>query len=81
MTVRVEILYFAALRDAAGIASEHLDTDAADLSALYADLQARHPLPFPQKQLRVAVDGAFAHWDDVVLAGSTVAIIPPVSGG
>jgi len=81
MTVRVEILYFAALRDAAGIASEHLDTDAPNLAALYAAMQARHPLPFPQRQLRVAVDGAFAHWDDVVLAGSTVAIIPPVSGG
>ena len=81
MTVRVEILYFAALRDAAGIASEHLDTDAADLSALYADLQARHPLPFPQKQLRVAVNGAFAGWGDVVRGGSTVAFIPPVSGG
>ena len=81
MTVRVEILYFAALRDAAGIASEHLDTDAADLSALYADLQARHALPFPQRQLRVAVDGVFAGWNDPVLSGSTVAFIPPVSGG
>ena len=81
MSVRVEVLYFAALRDAAGIASESLDTDAADLSALYAGVLARHRLPFPQKQLRVAVDGAFAGWGDVVRAGSTVAFIPPVSGG
>ena len=81
MSVRIEVLYFAALRDAAGISSEHLDTDAADLSVLYADVQARHALPFPQKRLRVAVDGAFARWDDALLAGSTVAFIPPVSGG
>ena len=81
MSVRVEVLYFAALRDAAGIASEHVQTYAATLSALYADAQARHALPFAQKQLRVAVDGAFAGWDDALRAGSTVAFIPPVSGG
>ncbi len=81
MSMRVEILYFAALRDAAGIASEHLETDAADLAALYADVQARHPFSFPQKQLRVAVDGVFAGWGDALRAGSTVAFIPPVSGG
>ena len=34
MSLRVEVLYFAALRDAAGIASEHVDTEATDLSAL-----------------------------------------------
>jgi molybdopterin synthase sulfur carrier subunit len=81
MSMRIEILYFAALRDAAGIASEQLETDAADLSALYADVRVRHAFAFPQRQLRVAVDGAFARWDDALLAGSTVAFIPPVSGG
>ena len=81
MTVRVEVLYFAALRDAAGIASEHVDVDAADLAAVYAIVQMKHQLPFPQRQLRVAVDGAFANWGDALRAGSTVAFIPPVSGG
>ena len=81
MSIRVDVLYFAALRDAAGIASEHVDTEATDLSALYVEAQARHPLPFAQKQLRVAVDGVFAGWNDPVLSGSTVAFIPPVSGG
>ena len=81
MSVRVEVLYFAALRDAAGIASEQVDTDAADLSELYAELQAHHQLPFPRRQLRVAVAGEFAQWGDALRAGSTVAFIPPVSGG
>ena len=81
MSIRVDVLYFAALRDAAGIASEQVDADAADLAALYAIVQARHRLPFPQRQLRVAVDGEFAQWGDVLRAGSTVAFIPPVSGG
>ena len=81
MSLRVEILYFAALRDVAGIASEYLETDAPHLSALYAAVQARHALPLPQTKLRVAVDGVFAGWDDAVRAGSTIAFIPPVSGG
>lgn len=81
MSAKVEVLYFAALRDAAGIASEQVETDVADLSTLYATLQARHRLPFAERQLRVAVDGAFAAWGDPVRAGSTVAFIPPVSGG
>ena len=81
MSVRVEVLYFASLRDAAGIASEYLDTDAVDLAALYAAVQVKHQLPFPQRQLRVAVDGAFAQWGDALRVGSTVAFIPPVSGG
>jgi molybdopterin synthase sulfur carrier subunit len=78
---RVTVLYFAALRDAAGGSMEVFDTDAADLSALYAEAQARHQLPFPQRQLRVAVDDAFASWEDPVREGSEVAFIPPVSGG
>ena len=81
MSLRVEVLYFAALRDAAGIASEHVDTGATDLSALYVEAQARHALPFAQKQLRVAVDGEFARWSDAPSAGSEIAFIPPVSGG
>jgi len=81
VSAKIDVLYFAALRDAAGIASEQVDTEAADLAELYAEVQARLQLPFPQRQLRVAMDGEFARWDDALRAGSTVAFIPPVSGG
>lgn len=81
MTMQVTILYFAALRDAAGRASEVLETDATDLRALYDEVQTRHQLPFPARQLRVAVDGDFARWEDVPCDGAEIAFIPPVSGG
>lgn len=81
MSTKVTILYFAALRDASGRASEVVETTAPDLHALYNELQARHQLPFPSRQLRVAVDGDFARWEDVPREGSEVAFIPPVSGG
>jgi len=81
MSVTLDVLYFAALRDAAGIAGELVETSAPDLAALYAELHARHALPFAQQQLRVAVDGGFTDWNAVPRSGSTVAFIPPVSGG
>ena len=73
---RVSVLYFASLRDAAGMASEPVDTAALDLRALYIELQARHGFALPADRLRVAVDGAFARWDDVLHEGSEVAFIP-----
>ena len=81
MGVQVTVLYFASLRDAAGLAAESVETGAQNLRGLYDELQARHGLPFPSRQLRVAVDGGFAGWDDAPRAGSEIAFIPPVSGG
>jgi molybdopterin synthase sulfur carrier subunit len=78
---RVTVLYFASLRDAAGVASEHLETEALDLRTLYESAAARHDFALPVDRLRVAVDGAFAKWDDPVRDGGEIAFIPPVSGG
>ncbi|MHB8911845.1 MAG: MoaD/ThiS family protein [Lysobacter sp.] len=77
----VTVLYFASLRDAAGVASEVVDGAAGDLRVLYESLRARHGFALPVERLRVAVDGAFARWDDVPRPGSEIAFIPPVSGG
>jgi len=77
---RVTVLYFASLRDAAGVASEAVESGG-DLRALYDALRERHGFMLPVERLRVAVDGAFARWSDDVRDGSEVAFIPPVSGG
>ncbi|HRN62246.1 MAG TPA: MoaD/ThiS family protein [Luteimonas sp.] len=81
MMVKVTLLYFASLRDAAGASSETLETGAPDLAALYEEARWRHGFALPVERLRVAVDGAFAHWKDAVRDGAEVAFIPPVSGG
>jgi len=77
----ITLLYFASLRDAAGMERETWDTDAATLAELYTQTAARHGFSLPQSRLRVAVDGAFARWDSPLREGSSVAFIPPVSGG
>jgi molybdopterin synthase sulfur carrier subunit len=77
---RVNVLYFASLRDAAGLEGETIEAQG-DLRALYAQLRERHGFTLPVERLRVAVDGAFARWDDPLIDGSEIAFIPPVSGG
>jgi molybdopterin synthase sulfur carrier subunit len=79
--MKLKVLYFASLRDAAGRAEELVETRAPDAAALYAELQVRHGFALPRERLRVAVDGAFARWDDALRDGSELAFIPPVSGG
>ncbi|MFP7723726.1 MoaD/ThiS family protein [Lysobacter sp. A3-1-A15] len=81
MSVRVAVLYFASLRDAAGCGREEVATDAADLAALYRELSERHGFVLPIDRLRVSMGDAFVDWGAVPLEGAEVAFIPPVSGG
>lgn len=76
----LRVLYFASLRDAAGVDSETIDHHG-DLRSLYLALQAKHGFALPVDRLRVAVNGAFARWDSGADEGAEVAFIPPVSGG
>jgi molybdopterin synthase sulfur carrier subunit len=76
----VTVLYFASLRDVAGLASEELERPDS-LPALYAGLRARHGFALRADQLRVAMDGAFCAWSAAVADGAEIAFIPPVSGG
>lgn len=76
----VTVLYFASLRDAAGLDRETVARPDSP-AALYDELRARHGLPLPRERLRVAIDGEFAAWDAVVRDGAEIAFIPPVSGG
>ena len=76
----VTVLYFASLRDAAGVDAEVVDLPTS-LAALYQSLRERLGFSLGQQALRVAVDGAFAQWTDEIADGAEVAFIPPVSGG
>lgn len=78
--MNVTVLYFASLRDAAGVASEDLPLPES-LPALYEALRARHGFALPRERLRVAMDGEFVAWETPPRAGAEIAFIPPVSGG
>ena len=78
---RVELRYYALLREQAGRQSESVDTAAATPAALYAELAARHGFRLPASQLRVAVNAAFSDWERPLEDGDEVVFIPPVAGG
>jgi molybdopterin converting factor subunit 1 len=81
----VSVLYFAALRDLAGVAEERVALPApvpVELSALLAALEQQHePLRGRLGSVRVAVDEEFAPLSTPLSGGEVIALIPPVSGG
>jgi molybdopterin-guanine dinucleotide biosynthesis protein A len=77
----VQILYFAALREARGESSETVETLACTAAGLYEELRFRHRLPLRAETLRVARNGEFAGWDAPVESGDEFVFIPPVAGG
>lgn len=79
--MRIEVLYFASLRDASGVDQESVDMAQGDASQLFELLNARHRFALPRERLRVAVNGEFADWHRPLADGDEVAFIPPVSGG
>ena len=80
MSGQASVLYFASLRDAAGVSSEVVAAGG-DLAGLYDVLRAKYGFALERERLRVAVDGEFADWREPVRPGSQIAFIPPVSGG
>lgn len=79
--VKIRLLYFAALSVAAGREAETVQTEAADLRALFAERATVLGFAWPLEHLRVALDGEFADWDSPLHEDAEVVFIPPVSGG
>jgi molybdopterin converting factor subunit 1 len=80
----VSVLYFAALKDLAGLSEERVALPAAQVSvaALLTALEERHGgLRGRLQSVRVAVDEEFAELSRQLHGGEVVALIPPVSGG
>jgi molybdopterin converting factor subunit 1 len=78
---QVQVRYFAALREQAGVSEEQLETTAATPAELYEELRARHGMQLPAAMLRVAVNEEFADWSRPLESGDRVVFIPPVAGG
>lgn len=81
--MRVLVLYFAAAKEAAGLASETIDlADGTTVASLLVRVTTAHPgLARLATALRVAVGERFALPGHVLEPGDTVALLPPASGG
>jgi molybdopterin converting factor subunit 1 len=78
---RVNLQYYAQLREQAGAGSEQVDTSASNLRELYEELRSRHGFSLPIDALKVAVNTRFSEWSQPLAEGDTIVFIPPVAGG
>jgi molybdopterin synthase sulfur carrier subunit len=82
---RIQLRYFASVREALGTGGEALDTEAATLAALRDELIARGE-PYAAalargRAVRMALDQVMRTEDAALHEGSVVAFFPPVTGG
>ncbi|HEU0370311.1 MAG TPA: MoaD/ThiS family protein [Candidatus Acidoferrum sp.] len=82
-SIRVKVLFFGRLREAAGAAEELVDMVAgARIEELFATFVARQPeLGRYRSSLVASRNREFAAWDTPLHSGDEVAFLPPVSGG
>lgn len=83
--ITITVLYFASLREAVGVGSERLATQAATLGALREELAARGgawaEALAASRPVRMALNQTLARADDALPEGAEVAFFPPVTGG
>lgn len=79
--MEIRVRYFAAFREAAGVESETLQTEAATVAALFRECQVRHSglEKFPASL--AAVNDEMTGWEAALSAGDEVLFFPPVAGG
>ncbi|MDB6169487.1 MAG: molybdopterin synthase small subunit [Verrucomicrobia bacterium] len=79
---KLQVRFFAVLREQAGCSSVTVESFALTAAALYAELQSRFPaLTFPAALLRVSLNERYADMTAPLSAGDRIVFIPPVAGG
>ena len=81
----IQVLYFAWVRERIGLPSEQIETGAATVRDLVAELRARedrYALAFSDiDALRVALDQELSDFDAPLAGVREVAFFPPMTGG
>src|SRR5262249_47480453 len=80
--MRIQVLYFAAARERAGLSREELEVpEGASVRAAVELIASRHPgLRELLPHLRIAVNQEFGRQEDALPKGAELALIPPVAG-
>lgn len=83
--MKLDILYFARLKDSFGMGNEQLDTEAASVDELLIELRQRGGNWSSElatgKAFRVARNQELVRLDATLSDGDEIAIFPPVTGG
>lgn len=79
--MKVQIRYYAKLRDEAGVAVEVRQTDATTVADLWAEVAASRGLTLDPRLVKAAQNDEFCPWEAPLVPGATVVFMPPVAGG
>lgn len=79
--MKINVRYFAAYREATGIASETLETSATSPSELFSECACRHPGLHDFSSSLVAINDEMSAWDTGLNEDDEVLFFPPVAGG
>ena len=79
--MEIRVRYFAAFREATGVQSEAIETEAGTIAALFRECQARHPSLEKFPASLAAVNDEMSDWEAAINTGDEVLFFPPVAGG
>ena len=83
--MKIQLRYFASIREDLGLAAEELDSSASDAAGLMAELRARggaYAVALAESRpVRVAVNQVMARGNTPLAEGAEVGLFPPVTGG
>ena len=77
---KIQIEYFAILREHVGQTSEELETTAQTVADVFNELDGRYQFP-KMAHMKVAINDEFGEWNSALTDGDSVVFIPPVAGG
>lgn len=81
MAARMDVEYFAYLRERRGTSREQVETEAATPRELFRELSARHNFDTPADSVQVAVNDEMASWDRRLADGDRIVFLTPFGGG
>jgi len=79
--MNVRVRYFAAFREATGMESETLDTQAGSPAELFSECARRHQQLRNYSTSLVAINDEMSQWDSRLSENDEVLFFPPVAGG
>ena len=79
--MRIQIGYFALLREQTGLSQETYETDETTPRGVFKELRAHYGLSLELHQIKVAINDKFANIDQTLNDGDKLVFIPPVAGG
>ena len=79
--MNLTVRYFAAFREATGVAQETIDTPASNAAELFEHCRRLHPELESFDASMVAINDEMAHWESTLNDDDEVLFFPPVAGG